>query len=59
MNIHKIRCYGITQGIVLGLLMREAKVWNTVAVQRSGVSESQRVNQVTVRYPQQKKRLLY
>lgn len=47
------------QGIVLGLLMREAKVWNTVAVQRRGVSESQRVNQVTVRYPKQKKRLLY
>lgn len=47
------------QGTVLGLLMREAKVWNTVAVQRSGVSDNQRVNQVTVGYPQQKKRLLY
>lgn len=47
------------QGIVLGLLMREAKVWNTVAVQRSGVSENQRVNRVTVRYPQQNKRLIY
>ena len=47
------------QGTVLGLLMREAEVWNTVTVQMSGVSENQKVNQVAVRYPQQKKRLLY
>ncbi len=30
---------------------RFAEVWNIVTVQRSGVSENQRVNQVTVRYP--------
>ena len=29
---------------------RFAEVWNIVTVQRSGVSENQRVNQVTVRY---------
>lgn len=30
MNIHKIRCYGIIQGTVLGLLMRGAEIWEKI-----------------------------
>lgn len=26
----KIRCYGIIQGTVLGLLMREAEIWEKI-----------------------------
>ena len=50
MNIHKNKMLWYNTRCCIRS-SRFAEVWNFVTVQRSGISENQRVNQVTVRYP--------
>ena len=50
MNIHKDKMLWYNTKCCIRASYEGAEVWNTAIVQRSGVSENQRVNQLTVRH---------